>query len=144
MQRHVKTLKALGLIRVIRNTNGGKPGQTPVYQATGLRKWLRQKRGTGPTQGRGRGVTEEQDGSHGRAQTGPTDGTLTVIEPSKNQGEDSTVNDIPTDKRLWSVNHYFLAASKLGTFLGHFDKYEREAEFFKRIREMWSNRLSHE
>jgi len=144
VQRHVKALKALGLIRVIRNENGGKPGQTPFYQATGLRTWLGQRRTTGPTQGRGRGVTEEQDGSHGGARTGPSDGTLTVIEPSKNQGKRSTTNDVPFDTRLWSANHYFLAASMLGTSLGHFDKYEREAEFFKRIREMWSNRPSHE
>lgn len=144
VQRHVKALKGLGLIRVIRNENGGKPGQTPVYQATGLRTWLRQGRTTGPTQGRGTGVTEEQDGPFRGAQTGPTGGTLTVIEPLKKQSGDLKINDIPPDSRHWSASHYFLAASKLGTFRGEFDKHERESEFFKRVREMWLERYSHE
>jgi len=125
VQRHVKALKALGLIRVIRNENGGKPGQTPVYQATGLRTWLKQKRSTGPTQERGTGVSEGQDGSHGRTQTGPVNGTLTVIEPSKNQ-------ELPLILSDWRDHQ--MAANVLGLFLGQFDPIESSAQFATRIR----------
>lgn len=124
VQRHVQTLKSLRLISVVKNEKGGRPGQTPVYRATGLRNWVTHANKMGPTQGERTGPTQGANAPRRRTQTGPVNGTLTVIEPSKNQ-------ELPVILSGWEDHQ--MAANVLGLYRGQFDPIESSAQFVTRI-----------
>jgi hypothetical protein len=135
VQRHIQLLKKLGLITVILNKRGGRPGQTPRYKATGLTKWVTSGKQTVPMQGRGTVPTEGSQGPHGGAKTVPMEGTLTVIEPSKNQEPPETLSS-------WADVQ--IAGDILGFRIGEFDMLESQPQYAYRVRRAWPQRRAKE
>jgi hypothetical protein len=93
-QRIVHRLIAEGLIEVIANPTGGKPGTTPHY-------WLRFDRLTGSADATGRmdatGSADAPDGSHGCYGRGRTDATqsITSIFKASSNGADASSSRRP-------------------------------------------------
>lgn len=78
-QRVVHALIDSGYVTVTGNETGGAPGSTRQYRIV-LSKLTGRMDATGSANATGR--TDAADGSHGCAETGRTDATQTVIEPS--------------------------------------------------------------
>ena len=148
VRRHVQSLKEKGLISVIKNSKGGKPGQTPTYRASFNTHPLVCKRRT-PMEGsrpKPSDVLKDSrsspqglppmslDDSHGRE----PNHHRTTIEPSVNQRGLSKPYEIPSNLRDWTSTDYAAAASQLGIRIREHDKIESEAQFHERIRQAWS------
>lgn len=139
-RRHIQTLKRLGLIKVIRNEKGGKPGQTPIYQAL-FTPSERSKNTTPPTDGSRRppfnvpldapvcpiGLPSVAvDPSHPRE----PNHHRTTIEPSRNQITSFTEKGV--SKKLSPWEQTLLKAERLGLKQDH-ARLESQGEFTKRV-----------
>lgn len=93
-QRVVHGLIEAGYLTVIGNESGGAPGSTRQYRINlGTLRGCMDATPTGRTDATGSahatGRTDAQEGPHGCAETGRTDATQTVSEPSKNRQHSS-------------------------------------------------------
>jgi hypothetical protein len=84
-QRHVRALEVEGLVRVVANASGGKPGATPHYRLD-LDQVVHTARTSETGSADATGSTDAQEGPHGRAggvapmrETGSADATQTTI-----------------------------------------------------------------
>jgi len=149
VRRHIKNLKQQGLITVIKNAHGGKPGQTPIYHAL-FTPIERSKNITPPTDGSRRppfnvpldarvcpiGLPSMSvDPSHPRE----PNHHRTTIEPSLNQGKSLNKRELP--KRLETYNDIFVAGEILG--LRHeIERLESGGEYAKRVKAAFSTKTA--
>jgi hypothetical protein len=141
VRRHVTKLKSLGLITVIRNEKGGRPGDTPRYRA--LFKVSDDARGDRtPANGspttpaevvlkapiRPRGLPSMSEyPSH---QWEPNRHRI-VNKLSMNQGASSIKNDMPKELTSWAAIH--LASELLGLTIRENNPIESQSEFQRRV-----------
>ena len=141
VRRHIKNLKQQGLITVIKNAHGGKPGQTPIYQAL-FTPSERSKHTTPPTDGSRRpsfnvpldspvcpiGLPSEAvNPSHTRE----PNHHRTIKEPSKNQATSFTEKGGSKELSPWE--QILLKAERLGLKQDH-ARLESQGAFAKRVR----------
>jgi hypothetical protein len=140
VRRHIKSLRQQGVITVIKNARGGKPGQTPIYQAL-FTPSERSKNTTPPTDGGRRppfsvpldpplcpiGLPSAAvDPSHARE----PNHHRTTIEPSKNQTISFTGKGGSRELSPWEQT--LLKAKRLGLKQDH-ARLESQGEFAKRV-----------
>lgn len=140
VRRHIKSLKQQGVITVIKNALGGKPGQTPIYQAL-FTPSERSKNTTPPTNGSRRppfnvsldalvypiGLPSVAvDPSHTRE----PNHHRTIKEPSKNHATSFTEKGVSKELSPWEQT--LLKAERLGLKQDH-ARLESQGEFTKRV-----------
>ena len=151
VRRHVNTLKQLGLIAVVKNKNGGRPGQTPVYRAL-----------FGPTQ-KHDGNRTPTDGSRSALkvlkdfQTDPVgypqmsidpshrrepNHHRTLIEPSINQETKLIKNKLPKELNEW--RDYVQAGEILGLRIRENDPIESQSEYQRRVQNAYRKQMEEE
>ncbi len=148
VRRHVQILKEKSLISVIKNSRGGKPGQTPTYRASFNTHPLSHKQRTPMEGSRSKPLDVSKDSRSSPSRPPPMslddshrrepNHHRTTKEPSVNQRGLSKPYEIPSNLRDWTSNDYAAAASQLGIRIREHDKIESEAQFHERIRQAWS------
>jgi hypothetical protein len=142
VRRHVTKLKSLGLITVIKNEKGGKPGNTPTYRATfdvsndakGKRapsdgsptttsnvqlQALRSPRGLPSTSVH---PSHQREPNHHR----------TINESTNNQEAYMIKNTMPLKLDSWE--DHLLAGKLLGLTIREYDPIESDTAFCKRVK----------
>lgn len=141
VRRHVTKLKSLGLIAVVKNEKGGKPGTTPIYRATfNVSNDARAKRAPGggsPTTtpnvqlqalGSPRGLPSTS--VHPSHQREPNH-QRTINESLNNRERPQTKDTMPLELNSW--RDITQAGELLGMEIREHDPIESDSEFKRRV-----------
>jgi len=152
---HVHRLEKLGLLKIVKNRNGGPPGSTLhfrlLFEPSGNQR-------TPPTEGSPKPRLERLDPSLERRFTSPErwkDGSLPIVETPPARGSQTTSNrkenllDELTDRYFSNERplfreyaEYEALGQEMGLQIREYDPIESSSNYAKRVQETFMERLS--
>jgi biotin operon repressor len=151
VRRHINTLKQQGLIAVVKNKNGGRSGQTPIYRAL-FDPTQKHDGNRPPTDGSRSALKVLKD-----SQTDPVgypqmsidpshrrepNHHRTLIEPSINQKMKLIKNKLPKELNEW--RDYVQAGEILGLRIRENDPIESQSEYQRRVQNAYRKKIEAE